>query len=98
MAPNPYIYNDPGHFSNYPPTRADWYNFLSCTFHTFNAEEYYNVDPGNFGRQRGNTSTGVGSVSVGNESNGSFVTGWAGDNTASSQWAGCAAGLAKPWA
>ena len=98
MATNPYINGNSGHFSNYPPTRDDWYNFLSCTFHTFNAETYHDVDPGNFGRQRGNTSTGVNSVSIGNASNGSFVTGWAGDNTSSSKWAGCVAGLAKPWA
>ncbi|MBJ8339527.1 LGFP repeat-containing protein [Antrihabitans sp. YC3-6] len=97
MAPNPAVSGDPGHFSNYPPTRKDWYDFLGCTFYTFNGENYPNVDSGNFGRQRGNVSSGVNSVSVGNEPSGTFVTGWAGQNQYSSQWSGCVQGLAMPW-
>ena len=97
MAPNPAVSGNPGHFSNYPPTRKDWYDFLGCTFYTFTGENYPNVDSGNFGRQRGNVSSGVNSVSVGNEPSGTFVTGWAGQNQYSSQWSGCVQGLILPW-
>ncbi|MBB3040184.1 LGFP repeat-containing protein [Hoyosella altamirensis] len=95
MAPHPNLH--PGRFSNYPPTRDDWYNFLACTFYTLNAEIFPHADPGNWGRQRGNTNSGVNSVAIASSATNHFVTGWAGNNEYSSQWAGCVQGLPVLW-
>lgn len=97
MAPNPAVSGNPGHFSNYPPTSDDWYDFLGCTFYTFNGENYPDANAPNFGRQRGNDLSGVNSVAIGNQNNGTFVTGWAGANQYSSQWNGCVQGLTLAW-
>lgn len=98
MAPNPAVGGDPGHFDNYPPTRSDWYNFLACTFYTLNAEDYEeSMGPGRWGRQRGNTASGVKSVSIVVGSTSTFDTGWAGSNEYSSQWSGCTQGLTVLW-
>lgn len=95
MSPNPAV-GLPGHFTNYPPSRYEWYNFLACAFYTFDGE-FFDADAPNFGRQRHNIRSGISSVAIGNENNGTFVTGWAGLNANSSQWAGCMDGLEPLW-
>ncbi|GAB3693586.1 hypothetical protein GCM10027595_05910 [Corynebacterium nasicanis] len=77
MAPNPEATGAPGHFANYPPTRADWYNFLGCAGYTFNGEVFFDADDGHWGRQRMNTRPGIKSVMLADDVN-RFVTGWAG--------------------
>lgn len=97
MAPNPAAATKPGHFKNYPPTRKEWYDFLGCASYTFQAEDFERADPGNWGKQRSNTYSGVSSVMIARDRTNDFVTGWAGHNNYSAEWAGCVRNLPLLW-
>lgn len=97
MAPNPAATGDPGHFKNYPPTRKEWYDFLGCASYTFQAEDFERAHSGNWGKQRGNTHSGIASVMIARDVTNEFVTGWAGKNDHSAEWAGCVKNLPLLW-
>lgn len=97
MAPNPEVGEHPGHFANYPLTRKEWYDFLGCVFYTFQAEDFDRPRLGNWGKQRKNTNSGTRSVAIARNVTNEFVTGWAGDDEYSTEWAGCVKGLPLSW-
>ena len=67
-----------GHFKNCPPTSKEWYGFLGCAAYTFQAEDFERAHSGNWGKQRGNTHSGISSVLIARDVTNEFVTGWAG--------------------
>ncbi|WP_408929900.1 LGFP repeat-containing protein [Corynebacterium axilliensis] len=97
MVPNPEATGKAGHFKNYPPTRKEWYDFLGCASYTFQAEDFDRAHSGNWGRQRGNTYSGVSSVMIARNETNAFVTGWAGKDEYSAEWAGCVKNLPLSW-
>jgi len=86
-----------GHFKNYPPTSKEWYGFLGCAAYTFQAEDFERAHSGNWGKQRGNTHSGISSVLIARDVTNEFVTGWAGKNDHSAEWTGCVKNLPLLW-
>lgn len=78
-----------GHFYEFPEAQ-DWLDFMSCVYHTLNAEDtpLGFADYPNWGRQRGNNYKDVGSVVIVSPDD-TIVTAWAGGPPKSGDWSDC---------
>lgn len=78
-----------GHFYRFP-TSKDWLDFMSCVYHTLNAEDAAPgfANPPNWARTRGNSYTNTGSAVIVSPSD-YIVTAWAGGPPQSGDWSQC---------